>query len=218
MSSFLSVPAEKTVKTLVVLGEAEEGEPAPLVALVLRGDHSLNDIKAAKLPEVADPIEFAPEERIKAELGAEVGSLGPVGLSIPVIVDRAAAPLVNFVCGANKTGFHFTNANWEGDAKCDRVEDLRNVVIGDPSPCGKGTIEIKRGIEVGHIFQLGTKYSEAMNATVLNENGKQQTMIMGCYGIGVTRVIAAAIEQNYDDNGIIWPANICAFPDCPDPD
>ena len=211
VTQFLNVSANQVVKTLVVLGEAEEGEEAPLIALVLRGDHTLNDIKAAKLPEVADPMVFASEERIKAELGVEVGSLGPVELNIPVIADRSAAPLINFVCGANKDGYHYINANWDVNAKLDRVEDIRNVEIGEPSPCGKGTIEIKRGIEVGHIFQLGTKYSEAMNAKVLNENGKEQTMIMGCYGIGVTRVVAAAIEQNYDDNGIIWPAGIAPF-------
>ena len=207
----LELPASKMVKTLIVLGEAEEGQQAPLVALVVRGDHTLNDIKAIKLPEVAEPLVFADEERIKTEIGAEIGSLGPVGLNITTIADRAAAALINFGCGATKTGFHLKNANWNVEAKFDRVEDLRNVVVGDPSPCGKGTIEIKRGIEVGHIFQLGTKYSEAMNAKVLNENGKDQTMIMGCYGIGVTRVVAAAIEQNHDDKGIILPEAIAPF-------
>lgn len=207
----LNVDASQTVKTLVVLGATEEeGQKAPLIALVLRGDHELNEIKAEKLPEIAEPLQFADEERIKNELGAGVGSLGPIGLSIPTIIDRSAAALVNFVCGANKDGFHLTNANWEEKDKA-RIEDIRNVVVGDPSPCGKGTIEIKRGIEVGHIFQLGTKYSEAMKATVLNENGKEQTMIMGCYGIGVTRIVAAAIEQNHDDNGIIWPDSIAPF-------
>ncbi|WNO09679.1 proline--tRNA ligase [Teredinibacter sp. KSP-S5-2] len=207
----LSVDASQTVKTLVVLGATEEeGQKAPLIALVLRGDHELNEIKAEKLPEIAEPLQFADEERIKNELGAGVGSLGPIGLSIPTIIDRSAAALVNFVCGANNDGFHLTNANWE-EKDNTRIEDIRNVVVGDPSPCGKGTIEIKRGIEVGHIFQLGTKYSEAMNATVLNESGKQQTMIMGCYGIGVTRIVAAAIEQNHDDNGIIWPDSIAPF-------
>ncbi len=211
VSSFLNVSPEKTVKTLIVYGQSEEGQTPPLIALVLRGDHSLNEIKAVKLPEIADPLTFADEDRIKSELGADVGSLGPVKLDIPVIVDRAAAALRNFVCGANKTDFHFLNANWETDAVITKVQDLRNVVIGDPSPCGKGTIEIKRGIEVGHIFQLGTKYSEEMKATVLNENGKATTMIMGCYGIGVTRIVASAIEQNNDDKGIIWPKNIAPF-------
>ena len=211
VSQFLNVPQNKIVKTLIVHGVTEDQEAPPLVALVLRGDHELNDIKAIKHPEIAEPLEFANEERIKNELGAEVGSLGPINLTIPVIADRAAAALSNFVCGANKTDYHCKNVNWNTQAKYDRVEDLRNVVIGDPSPCGKGTIEIKRGIEVGHIFQLGTKYSNAMNAKVLNENGKDTTMIMGCYGIGVTRVVAAAIEQNYDDSGIIWPEAIAPF-------
>ena len=208
VANFLKVEASQTVKTLVVLGTAEEDEKAPLIALVLRGDHQLNDIKACKLEQVAEPLQFAEEARIKEELGAEVGSLGPIGLDIPVIVDRAAAALVNFTCGANKTDFHTINANWNDGIL---IEDIRNVVVGDPSPCGKGTIEIKRGIEVGHIFQLGTKYSKAMNASVLDVNGKDLTMIMGCYGIGVTRVVAAAIEQNYDDNGIIWPDAIAPF-------
>ncbi len=211
VSEFLKVPAQSTIKTLIVHGEAEEGETAPLVALVLRGDHTLNDIKASKLALVAEPLTFADEERIKTELGAEVGSLGPVGLGIPVIVDRAAAALRNFVCGANKTDFHLINTNWDSNATANHIEDIRNVEVGDPSPCGKGDIEIKRGIEVGHIFQLGTKYSEAMNATVLDENGKAKTMVMGCYGIGITRIIAAAIEQNHDDKGIIWPPSITPF-------
>ena len=207
----LNIPPTQTVKTLIVEGNAEEGEPRPLVALVLRGDHTLNDIKAIKLPEVADPLQFADEAHIKRELGASVGSLGPIDLNIPIIVDRSAAALVNFACGANKDGYHFINANWGETAPLNRVEDIRNIEVGDPSPCGQGVIEIKRGIEVGHIFQLGTKYSSALNATVLNENGKEQTLTMGCYGIGVTRVVAAAIEQNYDENGIIWPESIAPF-------
>ncbi len=211
VAQLLNVPPSCTVKTLVVNGEAEDGATPPLVALVLRGDHTLNEIKACKLPGVADPLTFADETRIKNELGAEVGSLGPVGLDIAVIVDRAAAALSNFVCGANKNGIHLKNTNWGRDAEAARVEDIRNVVMGDPSPCGQGSIEIKRGIEVGHIFQLGTKYSNAMKATVLDENGKAQTMIMGCYGIGVTRIVAAAIEQNHDERGIIWPQSIAPF-------
>lgn len=211
VSSFLKVPAAQTVKTLIVLGEAEAGKTAPLVALVLRGDHELNDIKAEKLSGIAAPLTFAPEARIKTELGVGVGSIGPVGLNIPVIVDHAAAHLADFVCGANKDGFHLTGVNWERDLHVPMVADIRSVVAGDPSPDGKGTLEIKRGIEVGHIFQLGTKYSEALKARVLDENGKEQTMIMGCYGIGVTRVVAAAIEQNFDDNGIIWPDSIAPF-------
>lgn len=208
---FLGVTAAQTVKTLIVLGEQKDDGSQPLVALVLRGDHELNDIKAEKLSGVAAPLTFAPEARIKAELGVSVGSIGPVGLQIPVIVDHAAAHLADFVCGANKDGYHFTGTNWDRDEKAPLVADIRNVVAGDPSPCGKGTLEIKRGIEVGHIFQLGTKYSEALKARVLDENGKEQTMIMGCYGIGVTRVVAAAIEQNFDDNGIIWPDSIAPF-------
>ncbi|MBU2984462.1 proline--tRNA ligase [Saccharophagus degradans] len=210
VAKLLDVPTTQTVKTLIVKGvESEEGKQT-LVALVLRGDHALNDIKAIKLAHVANPLEFADESDIKAAAGAEVGSLGPIGLTMPVYVDRAAAALVNFVCGANKDGYHYTNANWS-DAAEHKVVDIRNVVIGDPSPCGKGTIDIKRGIEVGHIFQLGTKYSEAMKASVLDENGKDKTMIMGCYGIGVSRIVASAIEQNYDDNGIIWPDAIAPF-------
>ncbi|WP_286806399.1 MULTISPECIES: proline--tRNA ligase [unclassified Marinimicrobium] len=211
VAGFLKVAPEQTVKTLIVLGEAPEEGPAPLVALVLRGDHELNDIKAEKIDGIAAPLTFAPEERIEAELGAGVGSLGPVGLNIRVMVDRAAAQLADFVCGANRDGYHLTGVNWERDAPLNDVVDLRNVVAGDPSPDGKGQLEIKRGIEVGHIFQLGTKYSEAMNARVLDENGKEKPMIMGCYGIGVSRVVAAAIEQNHDQNGIIWPQSIAPF-------
>ncbi|UZJ45741.1 proline--tRNA ligase [Marinimicrobium sp. C6131] len=211
VAGFLKVAPEQTVKTLIVLGEAPEEGSAPLVALVLRGDHELNDIKAEKIDGIAAPLTFAPEERIEAELGAGVGSLGPVGLTIRVLVDRAAAQLADFVCGANRNGYHLTGVNWERDAPLNDVVDLRNVVAGDPSPDGKGQLEIKRGIEVGHIFQLGTKYSEAMNARVLDENGKEKPMIMGCYGIGVSRVVAAAIEQNHDQNGIIWPQSIAPF-------
>lgn len=209
--AFLKVPAEQTVKTLIVLGNTKEDKTQSLVALVIRGDHELNDIKAEKLTGVASPLTFAPEARIKEELGLSVGSIGPVGLNIPVIVDHAAAHTADFVCGANKEGFHFTGVNWERDLHAPLVADIRNVVAGDPSPCGKGTLDIKRGIEVGHIFQLGTKYSEALKAKVLDENGKEQTMVMGCYGIGVTRVVAAAIEQNFDENGIIWSDAIAPF-------
>ncbi len=211
VANFLQVSAQQTVKTLIVLGEIREDKTQPLVALVLRGDHELNEIKAEKLTGVASPLTLAPEARIKAELGVGIGSIGPVGLTIPVIVDHSAAHLADFVCGANKDGFHLTGVNWARDAQLTLVADIRNVVTGDASPCGKGTLEIKRGIEVGHIFQLGTKYSEAMKAKVLDENGKEQTMIMGCYGIGVTRVVASAIEQNFDDNGIIWPDAIAPF-------
>ena len=207
LAKFLSVPAEQTVKTLIVEG-AEEGN---LVALILRGDHSLNAVKAAKLAAIASPLSFASEQAIQAAINCSTGSLGPIGIGLPVIVDRSAASLANFTCGANKDGVHFSGGNWSRDVGDFSIADIRNIEEGDPSPCGQGRIQIKRGIEVGHIFQLGTKYSEAMNATILNDDGKQQPMIMGCYGIGVTRLVAAAIEQNHDDNGIIWPAAIAPF-------
>ncbi|MZR62286.1 proline--tRNA ligase [Alcanivorax sp. DP30] len=198
---------EKTVKTLVVKG-AEEGT---LVALLVRGDHELNDIKAEKLDAVAAPMEFASEDEIRKVVGAGPGSLGPVNLPIKVIADRSVAVMSDFGAGANEDGKHFFNINWERDVALPDVADLRNVVEGDPSPDGKGTLTIKRGIEVGHIFQLGTKYSEALGAKVLDENGKSVVMPMGCYGIGVTRVVAAAIEQNHDDRGIMWPEAIAPF-------
>ncbi len=190
-----------SVKTLIVAG-AQENQ---WVALVIRGDHRLNEIKAEKLPQVASPLRMAEEQEAIQVCGAGFGSIGPVGLSIPVIVDRAAAVLADFACGANKPDYHRVGVNWERDATAAQVADLRVVEEGDPSPDGKGTLEIKRGIEVGHIFQLGQKYSHAMNAQVLDANGKAQTLSMGCYGIGVSRIVAAAIEQNHDDKGIIWP-------------
>jgi prolyl-tRNA synthetase len=204
--SFLEITPDRCVKTLLVAA-AETG----VVALVLRGDHELNIVKAEKLPAVAAPLQFATDELIRAAAGCSAGSLGPAGLSIPVIVDHAAAHLSDFVCGANEDGKHFTGMNWERDLPAPNCADLRNVISGDTSPDGKGTLSIARGIEVGHIFQLGTKYSEAMSATVLDEQGKEITMTMGCYGIGVTRIVAAAIEQNNDDKGIIWPAAIAPF-------
>jgi prolyl-tRNA synthetase len=202
---------EKTVKTLIVRGEADEDGNQPLIALLVRGDHELNEIKAEKLEGVANPLQFAGEEEIRAAIGAGPGSLGPVGMNIRIVADRAVTHCSDFGAGANTDGKHLFGINWERDLPLPEVADLRNVVTGDPSPCGNGTLEIKRGIEVGHIFQLGTKYSEAMKASVLNVNGKDQTLIMGCYGIGVTRVVAAAIEQNNDDNGIIWPDAIAPF-------
>lgn len=215
VSQFLSLDKNQVAKTLIVVGEtedeAEKSTTDSLVALVLRGDHELNDIKAEKLSGVASPLTFASEEQVKQQLSCSVGSLGPVGLNIPVIVDRAAAHLANFACGANKGGVHLTGVNWERDCPLSRIEDIRNVVAGDPSPDGKGVLEIKRGIEVGHIFQLGTKYSEAMNAKVLNKEGREQAMLMGCYGIGVSRVVASAIEQNNDENGILWPNALAPF-------
>jgi prolyl-tRNA synthetase len=207
VSQFLNIDSKQCLKTLIVNGE-ENG----LVALVLRGDHELNSIKAEKLEGVASPLTMADEEIIQKAIGCKVGSLGPQGLKIPVMVDRAAAAVADFVCGANEDGKHLTNVNWGRDLpEPADIVDIRNVVEGDASPDGQGTLSIARGIEVGHIFQLGQKYSAAMDANVLDENGKQQTMTMGCYGIGVTRVVAAAIEQNHDDNGIIWPDAIAPF-------
>ncbi|GAB3095009.1 proline--tRNA ligase [Aestuariicella hydrocarbonica] len=211
VSKSLEVSPKQVLKTLIVLGEEDEAGNQGLVALVLRGDHELNELKAEKLVGVASPLTFAPDAKIQETLNCSPGSIGPVGLKIPVLVDRSAAVVADFACGANKDGYHLTGVNWERDLPLADTADLRNVVVGDPSPCGKGTLEIKRGIEVGHIFQLGTKYSEAMRATVLDENGKEQVMTMGCYGIGVSRVVAAAIEQNFDDNGIIWPEAIAPF-------
>ncbi|MEW8519941.1 MAG: proline--tRNA ligase [Candidatus Thiodiazotropha sp.] len=203
-------PIERTVKTLVV--KASDEMDAELVALLVRGDQDLNEIKADKLPQVASPLTFAEEAEIRAAIGAGPGSLGPVALPIPCIVDRSVAKLADFSAGANRDGKHYFGINWGRDLpEPAEVADLRNVLEGDPSPDGQGTLTIARGIEVGHIFQLGQKYSEALNATVLDENGKAVVMTMGCYGIGVTRVVAAAIEQHHDDKGITWPAALAPF-------
>ena len=208
---FLSIDVKTTVKTLLVCGvENEQGE-TPIIALVLRGDHQLNEVKAEHLQQVASPIAFASEEQISAYVDCNAGSIGPVGLAIEVIVDRSAANMSDFVCGANENDNHLTGVNWQRDCDGYQVADIRNVVEGDPSPCGSGNIVIKRGIEVGHIFQLGTKYAEAMGCSVLNEGGKNQTLTMGCYGIGVSRIVAAAIEQNHDKYGIKWPKAIAPF-------
>ncbi|AJJ12392.1 proline--tRNA ligase [Yersinia rohdei] len=204
-----NLPIEKTVKTLLVHAHEESGHK--LVALLVRGDHELNEIKAEKLPQVAKPLTFASEEEIRAVIGAGPGSLGPVNLPLPVVADRSVAVMSDFGAGANIDGKHYFGINWERDLPLPQIADIRNVVEGDISPDGKGTLQIKRGIEVGHIFQLGTKYSEAMKATVQGEDGRNQVMTMGCYGIGVSRVVAAAIEQNYDDRGIIWPDAIAPF-------
>ncbi|MDZ4193127.1 proline--tRNA ligase [Ectopseudomonas chengduensis] len=198
---------EKTIKTLVVHA-AEEGK---LIALIVRGDHELNEIKAANLELVASPLQMANEAEIRAAIGAGPGSLGPVNLPIPCIIDRSVALMSDFASGANIEDKHYFGVNWERDLPLPEVADLRNVVAGDPSPDGQGTLEIKRGIEVGHIFQLGTKYSEAMNCQVLGENGKPVTLTMGCYGIGVSRVVAAAIEQNFDERGIRWNDTLAPF-------
>ena len=199
------------MKTLLVKAEADENGESGLVALILRGDHTLNEIKAENLPGIAEPLTMATDEEIEKAIGCKPGSIGPVKLPVPVIVDRSAAHLADFVCGANKDDYHLTGVNWERDAEISRVEDLRNVVEGDASPDGNGTLEIRRGIEVGHIFKLGNKYSKAMNASVLDEHGKTSIMEMGCYGIGVSRIVAASIEQNHDEKGIIWPDAIAPF-------
>lgn len=204
-----NLPIEKTVKTLLV--KAVKDSKSPLVALLVRGDHELNEVKAEKLPHVASPLTFATEEEIRAVINAGPGSLGPVNMPIPVIIDRTVAAMSDFAAGANTDGKHYFGINWDRDVATPVVADIRNVVAGDPSPDGQGTLLIKRGIEVGHIFQLGTKYSEALKASVQGEDGRNQILTMGCYGIGVTRVVAAAIEQNFDERGIVWPDAIAPF-------
>jgi prolyl-tRNA synthetase len=207
----LSIEANGIVKTLIVVGSDEDGEQAGLVALVVRGDHHLNELKAEKLAGVFSPLTMASDTQIETVLNCQAGSIGPCGLSMPIIVDRSAAHLSDFTCGANENGKHLSGVNWDRDIQDYTVADIRNIQAGDPSPCGQGEIDIKRGIEVGHIFQLGDKYSQAMNCGVLNENGKHQLLTMGCYGIGITRIAAAAIEQNHDKHGIIWPEAIAPF-------
>ena len=205
--SYLTIPARQCLKTLIVKGEDET-----LVALLLRGDHELNKIKAEKIDGVLSPLEFASNDDIKDACHCNPGSIGPIGLSIKIVADRSVVLMSDFVCGANEDGKHFQGVNWERDLPAPaQIEDIRTVVNGDASPDGKGTITIARGIEVGHIFQLGTKYSESMKAAVINEAGKNHTMIMGCYGIGISRIVAAAIEQNHDGRGMIWPAGLAPF-------
>ncbi|MDB6099377.1 MAG: prolyl-tRNA synthetase [Gammaproteobacteria bacterium] len=206
VSAQLRVTAAQCVKTLLVDGSAGD-----VVALVIRGDHDLNAVKSQKLEGIASPLRMAAAERIRAATGAEPGFLGPLGFKGKIYVDRAAAHLADFVCGANEKDMHYRGVNWGRDLPEPSVVDLRNVQPGDPSPTGRGTLKIARGIEVGHIFQLGQLYSAAMNATVLDEEGKALTMFMGCYGIGVTRIVAAAIEQSHDANGIVWPEAIAPF-------
>jgi prolyl-tRNA synthetase len=206
LTAFLKVEAAQCVKTLLV-----EGTDGGVVALVVRGDHDLNAVKAQKLPGVFAPLKMATAEQVRAATGCEPGFIGPVGLKLRLYADHAAAHASDFVCGANRRDLHLTGVNWGRDLPEPEVVDIRNVMQGDPSPSGRGTLAIARGIEVGHIFQLGRKYSEAMNATVLDEQGKAVTMFMGCYGIGVTRVVAAAIEQNHDERGILWPEPIAPF-------
>lgn len=203
---FLKVDAKQTIKTLIV-----KGTETPWIALVLRGDHELNEIKIGKISQIAAPLTFAHDKEIEAIVGCEAGFYGPVDLKMPIIADRDAVNVYNFVCGANITGKHLRNVNWERDLPKPEIADLRKVVEGDLSPDGKGTLHFARGIEVGHIFQLGEKYSDAMHATVLNAEGKASTLIMGTYGIGVSRTVAAAIEQNNDASGIIWPEPIAPF-------
>lgn len=204
---FLNIPVETTLKSIVVEGE-EDGE---IVLLLLRGDHEFNDIKAEKLVGVKSPLTMASVESILAQFGANGGSLGPVGFKGKVYADFATEKGADWVIGANQDDYHYTGFNFGRDAAEPEFVDLRNVVAGDPSPCGSGSLKLARGIEVGHVFQLRTKYSEAMNATFLDNNGKSQIMEMGCYGIGVTRVVAAAIEQNNDEKGIIWTDAMAPF-------
>jgi prolyl-tRNA synthetase len=206
LTAFLGVDASRCVKTLLV-----EGSDGGVVALVVRGDHELNAVKAQKLPGVLAPLRMASPEQVRAAAGCEPGYIGPVGLQLKVYADHAAAHLADFVCGANERDAHLSGVNWGRDLPEPERVDIRNVIAGDPSPSGRGTLGIARGIEVGHIFQLGRKYSEAMNAAVLDEQGTSAVMFMGCYGIGVTRVVAAAIEQNHDDRGIVWPEPIAPF-------
>jgi len=206
VSNFLQVPPQKILKTLIV-----KGKDVPWVALVLRGDHDLNELRTSQLPQIFSPLTFANPEEIPEIIGTEFGFIGPVGLTIPIIADYDALHLTDFVCGANKKGAHLINVNWERDVKVPETAALRKVQAGDPSPDGKGVLQLARGIEVGQIFQLGDKYSKAMRATVLNEAGKAITVLMGCYGIGVTRTVAAVIEQSHDDHGIIWPNAIAPF-------
>ena len=206
ISRFFDVSPARCLKTLIV-----RGSDTDLVALVLRGDHELNRLKAEKLPEVTKPLTFASPDEISKQLDCDTGSLGPVGLNIPVIADNAALVLTDFICGANENGYHLTGVNWRRDLQEPGQADLRNVVEGDPAPDTSGPLKIARGIEVGHIFQLGTKYSAAMKALCLDETGEAVTLYMGCYGIGVSRIVAAAIEQNHDDRGIIWPEALAPY-------
>ena len=206
LSEYLKVDPKKCLKTILVAGQ--DGGP---IALVFRGDHQLNSIKAAKLPDLAEPVTFASEEQVRHATGCGPGSIGPVGLEVPIVADLAALQMADFVCGANAEGKHLTGVNWERDLPVPEAVDLRNVVEGDPSPDGNGSLRIARGIEVGHIFQLGNLYSESMHAVCLDERGNALTMLMGCYGIGVSRVVAAAIEQSHDERGIIWPTAIAPF-------
>jgi prolyl-tRNA synthetase len=211
VAKFLNIPLDQTVKSLLFAADQEKG-PAKLFMLLVRGDHELNEVKASKVPGMGQS-RFATEAEIKQACNAPAGYLGPVGISadVTVVADRTVANMANFVCGANDAGHHLTGVNWGRDLSEPLVLDIRNAVVGDPSPDGKGVVDICRGIEVGHVFQLGTRYSEAMGCTYLDQQGKAQPMVMGCYGIGVTRLLGAAIEQGHDDRGIIWPISIAPF-------
>ena len=214
VASLLGLPVEQNLKTLIVEADPEDTDnPSGLVAIILRGDHELNEIKAAKLPGVRSPLAFAQEEAITRAMGASVGSLGPVNCAIPMFVDPSAAAVADFVCGANEDGVHLQGVNWQRDVVLNeqQIVDVRNVVEGDIAPDGQGKIQFLRGIEVGHIFQLGDSYSASMQATVLDHDGNSVTPTMGCYGMGVTRLVAAVIEQNHDDNGITWPTPLAPF-------
>ena len=223
VAAFLGLPIERTVKSLVLATDAqtEDGRPAPATVwlLLVRGDHSLNEVKAGKVPGLKDGWRFATAAEIRAAFDSDPGYLGPIGVSrgdaagaVRIVADRTVAAMSDFVCGANASGFHYTGANWGRDLpEPDLVADIRDVVEGDPSPDGKGRLAIQRGIEVGHVFFLGTKYSAPMNATFLDEKGQPQLLQMGCYGIGITRIAGAAIEQNHDERGMIWPAAIAPF-------
>ena len=202
VADLFQISKEKTIKTLIVRGTDS------LVALVLRGDHQLNEKKAARLTEVAQPFQFASEEEIRSALGCGLGSIGPVKLSVPICVDRSAAIVSDFVCGANEDGFHFTGANWNRDTPLTRVVDIRNVVEGDPASDSSGPLKFMRGIEVGHIFKLGTKYTSPMNIAIQDAEGNSRELIMGCYGMGISRLVAAAVEQCHDEQGIVWPESI----------
>lgn len=217
VAEYLGIDLLRCVKSVVLAADRtdEEGDPLPakIVLVLLRADHELNEVKAGHLPELKEGFRFATDEEIVATFGSKPGYLGPVGVSedVAVYADRTVADMSDFCCGANEEGFHLTGVNFGRDLPEPQVADLRNVVEGDRSPDGKGTLKLQRGIEVGHVFYLGTKYSEALNATYLDENGKPQVLQMGCYGIGVTRLAGAAIEQNHDEKGIIWPASIAPF-------
>jgi len=216
LSDFLKLDPKRSIKTLIVVGEDENNGDTSnngetVVTILMQGNDQLNELKAEKLPGVAAPLTYATDEQLLEAAGCQAGSIGPIGLKTKIYADRATINMADFVCGANQDGKHITGVNWGRDLPEPEFVDVRNVVEGDPSPDGKGTLSILRGIEVGHIFQLGKKYSEAMNATVLAENGKPESMTMGCYGIGITRVVAASIEQNHDENGIIWPDALAPF-------